>query len=208
MSRKMPPKIRLAGKKILKKNKKKTDPDVQPLTKMVIKRNPRATPMLLIGTDSDSTTLEVNVDGLPAARDLDEIEVVGVFHLLTMAERCSLIRWAHGALRDSVSAGEFQRKGGILRVASPHWSHGLAYADPTVQWPPLTMEFFLCSNEAFRKQNAPYLEQLPVDFDVGWAGSYDNQDAWISMHADEVKSERMQHNINATREIIATMTKR
>jgi hypothetical protein len=208
MSKKMPPKIRFAGKKSRKNLKRKAEPEIRPLTKMVIKRNPKPSPMLLIGTDSDSSTLEVNVDGLPAAKDLDEIEVVGVFHLLTMAERCALICWAYKSLRDSVSKGDLPRKGGILRLASPHWSHGLAYADPTVQWPPLTMEFFLCSNEAFRKQNAPYLEQLPVDFDVGWAGSYDNQDPWISMHADEVKSERMQHNINATREIIATMTKR
>jgi hypothetical protein len=199
MSRKNPKKQLVPGKRKMKANR---------LTKMMIKRNPKPSPMLLIGTDSDSSTLEVNVDGLPAAKDLDEIEVVGVFHLLTMAQRCSLICWAYGALRKRVSNGDHQQAGGVLRIASPHWSHGLAYADPTVQWPPLTMEFFLCSNEAFRKQNAPYLESLPVDFDVGWAGSYDNQDVWISMHADEVKSERMQHNINATREIIATLTKR
>src|SRR5271157_5671133 len=152
MSKKMPPKIRLAGKKSRKSIKRKAEPEIQPLTKRVIKRNPKPTPLLLVGNDSNSTTLELNVDSLPEVRNLDEIEVVGVFHLLTMSERCSLICWAYGALRGRISNGDHQRAGGMLRIASPHWSHGLAYADPTVQWPPLTMEFFLCSNEAFRKQ--------------------------------------------------------
>jgi len=181
------------------------------IEKITIRRNPVTSPKILVEAGSEkyecsfvrttSSNMLADKAGqavLPSLSDVPEIEVMGLFHLLTMEERYSLITWAYGVLR----------KGGILRIASPHWSHGLAYADPTAEWPPLTMEFFLCSNAEFRKNNAPYLDCLPVDFDIGWAGSYDNNDAWIAMRSDDVKAERMQHNTNATREIIATLTKR
>lgn len=164
--------------------------------KITVKRNSKNTPFYLIDIDGK----EKSGNTLPAlkAGSIDEIDILGIFHLIDAKTRCDIIVWAYKTLK----------KGGVCRIISPHWSHSKAYADPGVVWPPVTAEFFFLTNKGVREAAAPHVDTLPVDFDYNVAGAYDPNDAWIAGRNDETKQVFMHRNINVTTEIIATLTKK
>jgi hypothetical protein len=181
--------------------KKKTNE----IKKIVIKRNTSKAPFYLVTLDEKPISIdgyEYDSSGSPnfcklSLAEVEEIEILGVFHLIPMPERLELIKWAYKTLK----------KDGMVRIESPHWSHSKAYMDPGVCWPPLTADFFFLTKEDHRKQLAPHVP-LDVDFDYSVSGAYDKNDAYVALRNVETKGVFMHRNINTTTDIIAVLKKR
>jgi len=129
--------------------------------------------------------------------DVGEIEVLGLFHLLTMDQRVELVKTCYNILK----------KDGICRVVAPHWSSSKAYMDPGIQWPPVAAEFFFLTKAEHRKQLAPHVDFGDVDFFYSISGNYDTNDAFVAMRNDETKSTFMHRNINCTTDIVVNLHK-
>jgi hypothetical protein len=136
------------------------------------------------------------VSWVSAIEPIDSIKINGVFHLLKSDKRIDLLEWAWDSLVPS----------GKLVIQVPAWSHGRAYADPGVQWPPLSAEFFLLSNKGFRENNMPHIE-MKCNFEVNAAFAFDAGDVYVSMRNQETQATLLSRNVNTCTEFFITFTK-
>lgn len=93
--------------------------------------------------------------------------------------------------------------GGQLHVVTPHWSNACAYGDPThksflSEWVPMYL------NKGWRTANAPHVG-YDTDFDWGAGASFED---WVSLRSQEAREFVTRHYINASRDLIFTLTKR
>lgn len=89
-------------------------------------------------------------------------------------------------------------------IITPDWRHSCAYGDPTHQWPPMSQWYPLYLHRDWRAGNAPHVAYT-CHFDHVIAGSWD---AALNDRNNETKSWMMNHYVNATRDLIVTLTKR
>lgn len=94
--------------------------------------------------------------------------------------------------------------GAIAQIVTPHWSHACAYGDPTHQWPPMSEWYPLYLNKAWRESNAPHVAYI-CDFDYVEARSWDGR---LNGRNPEYMQSAMTQQINASRDLIVTLTKR
>lgn len=102
------------------------------------------------------------------------------------------------------------------RIITPHWSNNRAYGDFDHKWPPVADFMYYYLMKEWRKQNAPHNDAetlkngfgLSCDFDWGLSGTFDPNDAWVSMRNQETKGIHMGRNINCTVDLIAILTKK
>ena len=98
--------------------------------------------------------------------------------------------------------------GGQARFLVGAWCHEKSYADPLVQWPPVSSTFFLLLKKEIRTAFFPHLNEVyTCDFDVTPMITWDNSDAYIAFRNDQEKAQLMQRNINSAIDLIATLTK-
>jgi hypothetical protein len=167
------------------------------IEKISISRNTNPAPFLIV--EIDGTKKELDIKDLPKLTEVESIEVVGVFHLVDAAKRCELIKWLYRSLV----------KDGKAVIVGPHWSHGKAYMDPGVVWPPLTAEFFFLTDKDHRTKMAPHVKELDgVDFRFIINGAWDPNDTYVAARNQETKMVFMHRNINTTTDILVTLTKK
>jgi SAM-dependent methyltransferase len=100
------------------------------------------------------------------------------------------------------------KPGKQARIVTPHWSHEKYYAEPDVQWPPVTAFTYFYLSKQWREVNAPrFADAFKCEFEWVLAGSHDQNDEWVAFRTQEVKQVYMHRNINTTTELIATLTK-
>jgi hypothetical protein len=127
----------------------------------------------------------------------DQIKIMGVFHLVSSKGRLELLDWIYDTLKP----------GGQAIIQVPCWYNGRAYADPGVQWPPLSWEFFMLANKGMRDANIPYLD-MHCDFSLAPpAFGYDNNDTFVALRNDETKAVLLSRNVNTATEIFMTLSK-
>lgn len=92
-------------------------------------------------------------------------------------------------------------------IVTPDYRSVRAVQDPTHAWPPLGPQSYLYWNRKWRQDNGiHYIENgKPIDFDFGYAESYDA--AWGQRH-EAARVFASTHYLNAVQDIIVTMTKR
>jgi hypothetical protein len=125
-----------------------------------------------------------------------EVEYIHCSHFvehLTREEWVPFFNEAHRVLK----------VGGQLHVVTPHWSNACAYGDPThksflSEWVPMYM------NKGWRAVNAPHCG-YDTDFDWGSGASFE---PWVASKAREVQEFVTRHYVNASRDLIFTLTKR
>lgn len=94
------------------------------------------------------------------------------------------------------------KKGGKMRVITPHWSHDCAYGDPT-------HKSFLSAwvanylHRGWRDINAPHCGYT-CDFDFVPAGSWD---PWLEVKSQDVRMFAMQRYTNSFRDLILNLEK-
>lgn len=94
--------------------------------------------------------------------------------------------------------------GAVAQIITPHWSHACAYGDPTHQWPPMSEWYALYLNKAWRDANAPHVG-YKCDFDYTEARSWDQR---LTGRNPEYLAAAMNQQVNASRDLIVTLTKR
>ena len=133
-----------------------------------------------------------------ADNSVDEVVSINFIHKLDNAGRIHFFNELYRVLKEGKQA----------RVVTPHWSHERAYADPDVQWPPVTAFNYFYTSKQWRDTNAPHLaSKFKCDFEWVLAGSHDQNDEWVAFRTQEVKQVYMHRNINTTTDLIATLTK-
>lgn len=130
---------------------------------------------------------------------VDSVICGGFIHRLTAEGRIHFFNELYRVLKPGKQA----------RITTPHWSHERAYAEPDVQWPPVTAFTYFYTAKQWREANSPqFAGKFKCDFDWVLAGSHDQNDEWVAFRTQEVKQVYMHRNINTTTELIATLTKR
>jgi hypothetical protein len=89
----------------------------------------------------------------------------------------------------------------------PAWSHEKAYADPFIQWPPISSSFFQLLKREIRAAFFPHITAYTCDFDITPMVTWDNGDAYVAFRNDQEKAQLMQRSINTAIDLIATLTK-
>lgn len=143
--------------------------------------------------EGDVTTIS---DWLPKKENIDSIHIFGIFQLISAKKRIEILEWAYKSLDPC----------GKLVIQVPCWYNGRAYADPGVQWPPLSAEFFLLSNKGFRENNMPHIE-MKCNFEVNAAFAFDAGDVYVSMRNQETQATLLSRNVNTCTEFFITFTK-
>jgi hypothetical protein len=134
--------------------------------------------------------------GLPFLKDgtVDTVRSSHFVEHLTGAERIAFFNELYRVMK----------VGAMAQITTPHWSHACAYGDPTHQWPPMSEWFALYLNKAWRDANAPHAAYT-CDFDYAEARSWDQR---LNGRNPEYLSMAMNTQVNASRDLIVTLTKR
>jgi hypothetical protein len=143
--------------------------------------------------DAVDTVLDLRKTPWPwADGSVDEIHCSHFVEHLTREEWVPFFNESYRALK----------KGGKMRVITPHWSHDCAYGDPT-------HKSFLSGwvanylHKGWRDVNAPHCGYT-CDFDFVPAGTWD---PWLEPRSDEVRMHNMQHATNSFRDLILNLEK-
>lgn len=133
--------------------------------------------------------------GLPFGdNSVDEVRSSHFVEHLTGAERIQFFNELWRVMKDGATA----------MIVTPDWSHACAYGDPTHQWPPMSQWYPLYLHKEWRAGNAPHVGYT-CHFDHTIAGSWD---ARLTGRNPETMQNMMATQINATRDLIVTLTAR
>ena len=127
---------------------------------------------------------------------VDHVTVRGTLEYLSGPQRVWFCNELHRVLKPA----------GTATLYLPYWTSPNAFADPYLQWPPITeMSLSYLCDQQFRSRNRlPY--PLPkADFDISYGYSYASE--W-HVRSDAARDYATKHNVGIIRELVATLTKR
>jgi len=99
---------------------------------------------------------------------------------------------------------------GKATIVCPHWASARAYGDPTHAWPPIGGFFFNYLSEDWRATQAPHTDakNVPGLYSCNFHASYGfGLHPEVAAYNEERRIYAMTFNIEATPDIIATLTK-
>ncbi len=96
-------------------------------------------------------------------------------------------------------------KGGTVSLTVPHWSSGLAYADPIrAVWPPVSEAWLHLLNREWREAHAPHATEYTCDFVPTWGYALRPD---VSTRHQDYQQFAVLHYKDVCLQLVATLTK-
>jgi ubiquinone/menaquinone biosynthesis C-methylase UbiE len=99
------------------------------------------------------------------------------------------------------------KPGGRATVITHHWSSGTAYADPRVQWPPVSEQFYKNLDPKFREEIDSGLDKYFKTTKLTLSQSYRLVD-WLATRNDEFKNFAISAYKEVCMDLIASINKK